>query len=46
MSKGFAAAQEKSQPPRSALTDPVRYPSGAASPVLAKRAFLLRKSVV
>ncbi|MGO4121574.1 LCP family protein [Arthrobacter sp. YAF16] len=41
MSKGFAAAQEKSQPPRSALTDPVRYPSGAASPVLAKRAFLL-----
>jgi len=41
MSKGFAAAQAKSQPPRGALTDPVRYPSGAASSVLSKRAFLL-----
>lgn len=41
MSNGFAAAQEKARPRRGALTDPVRYPAGAAAPVLAKRGFLL-----
>ncbi len=41
MSKGFAAAQATRQPPRGALTDPVRYPSGAGAAVLARRAFLL-----
>jgi polyisoprenyl-teichoic acid--peptidoglycan teichoic acid transferase len=34
--------QDKQQPlPKQALTDPIRYPSGAAAPVLAKRAFVL-----
>ena len=41
MSKSFAAAQDKRQPTKGALTDPVRYPSGAGPRVLAKRAFLL-----
>ncbi len=51
MSKRFAAVHEGSgppkaardprQPPRAALTDPVRFPNGAAPPVLAKRAFVL-----
>jgi LCP family protein required for cell wall assembly len=33
--------RDAAQPPRQALTDPVRYPAGAAAPVLAKRAFVL-----
>lgn len=46
MSKGFTAvrgnaALGKPQPPRGALTNPVRYPNGAAPSVLAKRAFVL-----
>lgn len=46
MTNSYAPAPQDSQRPerqsqQRALTDPVRYPSGAAAPVLTKRAFLL-----
>lgn len=41
MSKGSTAAPHQQQPPRGALTNPVRYPSGAGPRVLVKRALLL-----
>ncbi|HET6269409.1 MAG TPA: LCP family protein [Arthrobacter sp.] len=45
MTNSYAAARQHTQRPRpqsrQALTDPVRYPSGAPAPVLTKRAFVL-----
>lgn len=43
MTNSYATSRQDSQQPlpKQALTDPVRYPSGAAAPVLAKRAFVL-----
>ncbi|WP_211877615.1 LCP family protein [Pseudarthrobacter albicanus] len=43
MTNSYAPSRQDSQQPlpKQALTDPVRYPSGAAAPVLAKRAFVL-----
>ncbi len=47
MTNRYAPAPQNSQrpeghnQPQQSLTDPVRYPSGAAAPVLTKRAFLL-----
>ncbi|HSO90690.1 MAG TPA: LCP family protein [Arthrobacter sp.] len=44
MTKSSAPSRQPSPPNRTAApspTDPVRYPSGAAAPVLTKRAFLL-----
>ncbi|MDQ0822140.1 LCP family protein required for cell wall assembly [Arthrobacter sp. V4I6] len=46
MTNSYAPAPRNSQRPerqnqQPSLTDPVRYPSGAAAPVLTKRAFLL-----
>ena len=45
MTNSYAAGRQSRQLPRpqsrQALTDPVRYPSGAPAPVLTKRAFVL-----
>ncbi|MDQ5840226.1 MAG: LCP family protein [Chloroflexota bacterium] len=44
MTNNYAPAPQNKQrqnQPQPSLTDPVRYPSGAAAPVLTKRAFLL-----
>lgn len=44
MTNSYAPSRQPSPPNRTAApsrTDPVRYPSGAAAPVLTKRAFLL-----
>ncbi|MCU1553353.1 MAG: transcriptional regulator [Arthrobacter sp.] len=43
MTNSYAPAPQNSQRPNQqpSLTNPVRYPSGAAAPVLTKRAFLL-----
>jgi LCP family protein required for cell wall assembly len=43
MTNSYAPSRHDSQQPlpKQTLTDPVRYPSGAAAPVLAKRAFVL-----
>lgn len=44
MTNSYAPARRPARPDarsRQAMTDPVRYPSGAAAPVLTKRAFVL-----